>query len=782
MSLLFRSLAKTPGFTLVAVLIVALGIGAATTMFSTVNALVLRPVSLPEPDRLVAVYETNLPRHQPFFSVSIPNYLDWQARATSWTGLAALNWRSMNLTGDGEPELVPVRAITANFLPTLGLPLAHGRNFLPEEDRPGGPRVAIVSDAFWRRRFGGAPGLIGRTLTFDGEPYTIVGIAAPCPPLPVTFDVAVPLAADPAQESRMNHEMEVYGRLKPGVTLEQADAELKAIAARIWIEHPDLDRGWSTRLQPFAREIVGDNVRRGLYVLLGAVGLLLLLACANLSNLLLLRSSARAHELAIRTALGASRFQVVRGLVAESLLVTGAGGLLGVLGSLWAVDAMHALPLPRAGEISLDLRVLAVALGATLIAGLAAGLGPALHAVRAQPQDALKGRAPRSGQRSRLRDALVVAQLAISLTLLIGAMLLGRSFVRLLHVDPGFTTENVLSVSLRPTGDAASFYARLIDRVAALPAVAGAGVISALPLTEGNTSLNVFPEGDSPLPAGQSIQANWRLVDGGYFSALRIPLLRGRTFAGLSPDEARRSVVISASLARSLWGGLDPIGRRLDPGGGRRFLTVIGVVGDVRSEKLGVEPAPTFYWSMHNFIYGPMHLVVRSTGDLAPLLPAVRAAIKSLDPAVPVFRVRTLAALRATSLEQERILLALLAAFTGAALLLAALGTYGVISFAVQRRTAEFGIRLALGAQSADILRLVLGQGLRLVLVGAAFGLAGAFFAARLLAALLYRTEAVDPLSYALATGLLGLIALGAAFLPARRATRVDPMIALRAE
>ena len=779
--LALRSLAKTPGFTVIALLIVAIGIGGTTAMFSAVNALVLRPVALPEPDRLVAVYETNLTRNLPFFPASVPDYYDWVERAHSWTGLAALDWRSMNLTGDGEPEVVPTRAITANFLPTLGLPLALGRNFLPAEDW-GGAHVAIISDGFWHRRLGAASDVLGRTLTFDGVPYTIIGVTAPGQPLPGSFDVAVPLALDPTAESRTNHYLEVYGRLKPGVTLEQAEAELRTIASRIDRENPEQERGWSARLVPYAREAVGDGVRRALYVLLAAVGLLLLLACANLSNLLLVRASARVHELAVRSALGAGRWQLIRSLIAECMAVTVAGGSLGVLVSLWASDAMHSLPLPRAGEISVDPRVLAVAVTATLLTGLVAGLAPALHALRARPLDALKGRAPRASHRSRLRDALVVVQLGISLTLLIGATLLGRSFVRLLEVDPGFTRAPTLTAAMRPTRHAATFYEQLSARIAALPSVAGVGMISGLPLTDGNTSLNVFPAGESAVPAGQSIQSDWRLVDGGYFAAMQIPLRRGRTFAGLAPDEARRSVVLSASLARLLWGDRDPIGRRLDPGGGGGLLKVIGVVGDVRSSKLGVPPRPTFYWSMHRFIYGPMHLVVRSTGDLAPLIPAVRAAIKSLDPTVPLFQVRTLDDVRADSLEQERLLLTLLGSFTGVALLLAALGTYGVIAFSVQCRAHEFGIRRAVGAQAADIHRLVLGQSLRLVLAGASLGVAGALAGDRLLAALLYRHDSTDPLSYALATGVLVLIALGAAMLPAHRASRVDPMIALRAE
>ena len=602
----FRSLRKTPGFTAIAILIVALGIGTATAMFSTVNALVLRPIALPKSERLVAIYETNLARNITTFSVSIPNYYDWKNRAKSWDSIAALNWRPMNLTGRGEPESIPCKAVTANFLPTLGIPIVLGRNFTEEEDRPGGANVAIITDAFWRGHFGRTTDIIGQTLLFDGKPYSIIGVTGPGQPLSDDLEVAVPLAVDPAKEDRMNHQMEVYGRLKSGVSIEQAEAELKSLTTQIWREHPDMDHGWSARLAPFAHEIVGDGIRKGLYVLLGSVGLLLLIACANLSNLLLVRASARAHEMAIRTALGASRARIIRQILNESMIVTLTGGVLGVLLSLWAVDAMHSLPLPRAGEISVDVRVLAIACIATLLAGFFSALGPALKASQARPQEALKGRSPRSGQSSRLRDAMVVAQLAISLTLLVGATLLGRSFLHLLEVNPGFNPDHVLTVSLRPKDDerAATFYEQLTERISALPGVNSAGVISSLPLTDGNTSNNLFPVGPSPLPTGESLQSSWRLVDGGYFSAMQIPLLRGRTFAGIPPDEAVRSVVLSASLARMLFGTDDPVGRQVtNLRANHERLTVLGVVGDVRTQKLGVAAVPTFYWSMHRFIY-----------------------------------------------------------------------------------------------------------------------------------------------------------------------------------
>jgi len=790
-----RSLRNAPGFTLVAMLIVAIGIGAATTMFGAVDALVLRPVALPHPERLVAIYETNLPRNQPTFSVAFRNYVDWVEQVRTFESLAAVEFRTTNLTGQGEPEAVEVGAISASFLPTLGIPTILGRNFREDEDRKGGPPVAIVSEEAWARRFGRASDILGRTLILDGTPHVIVGVSGPTDALPGPIEIAVPMATDPAEVSRTHHDLWAVGRLREGVTLEAADAELKAIAARIDASEAESNRGWSTRLVPYAHDVVSDGIRQGLFVLLGAVGLVLLIACANLSNLLLVRSSARSFELAIRTALGAGRARIIRQIVTESLLVTALGGAAGVLIAAWGVDLLRALPVPRAAQIGLDLRVLAAACATTLLAGLLAGLAPALRASVVRPQEALRGRSPRAGHRSYWRDAMVVAQLGTSLTLLVGVALMARSFGRLLSVDPGFRTANTLAVALRPAENAVptpgkgsfepsavTFYQRLIERVAALPGVAGVGMVSALPLTPRNTSLNVFPVGSTVVPAGESVQANWRLVDGGYFDAVGIPLKHGRTFAGLRPEEARRSVIISASLARALWADADPLGRQLDPGGGGRMLTVVGVVGDIRAQRLGSAPIPTFYWSMHRFVYGAMHLVVSTAGDPAAVLPAVRAAAKEIDPSVPLFQVSTLQGLRSESLQQEKLMLAFLGGFGAVALLLAALGTYGVMAFTTEQRTREIGVRIAVGAKPQDILRIVLGQGARLVAVGAVVGLLGALAGTRVLASMLYETGPADPLSYLVALGTLALGGLLAAYLPARRATRVDPVVALRAE
>ncbi len=716
----------------------------------------------------------------PFFSVSVPNYVDFKARATSFAAMAAVTWHAMNLTGSGEPRLIQVRMVTANFLDTLGVRMAQGRDFAAEEDRPNGPKVAVISDGFWRRHFGGRSDVVGQTLRLDGDAYAVIGVTAAGLPLPGDIEIAVPMQADVAKEDRLNHELDVFARLAPGVSIDAADRELQAIAAQIAPSMPAGERGWRTRLVPLVEDIVGESLRRTLLVLLGAVGLLLLVACANLSNLLLVRATARGFDLAVRRALGESRGRAIAQLLVESLVVTVLGGALGIVLASWSVEALRTLPIPRMAEIDIDPRVLAVAIAATLISGILAGVGPAIRASHVAPQEALQSQTVRLAPRSRLRDGMIVAQLGLSLTLLVGAALVARSFWSLLRVDPGFSVDHAVTLAMRPSMEAEPFYEAVGARVRALPGVESAGFISTLPLGPGgNTSNNVFAAGPSRLAAGESIQASWRLVDGGYFKAMRIPLLRGRTFDGLAPDEARRSIVLSASLAKALFGNDDPVGREVDPGGHNRLLRVIGVVGNVRSGRLAVDPLPAFYWSFHRFTYGPMRLVVKSQLPTEQIIAAVRREVRAVDPGAPLFQVWTLEEVRAESLSEERLLLAMLWAFAGVALLLAALGTYGVVAFSVQQRTREFGIRLAIGADASRVRALVLRQAAGLVAAGGVLGLAGALLAGRVVETLLFGVTPFDVGSYVAATAALALAVLAAAWWPARRASRVSPLVAL---
>lgn len=778
-----RQLRATPGFTVVAVLITAIGIAASTAMFSTVHAVVLKPLSLPEADRLVVVYETNIERDVPFFSVSVPNYVDFRARATSFSAMTAVSWRAMNLTGRGDPQLIQVRMVTANFLRTLGVRMAMGRDFTVDEDVPNGPKVAVISDGFWRRQLGGRADAIGQTLRLDGSSYAIVGVTAAGLPLPGDIEIATPIQFDVSQEQRLNHELDVFARLAPGVSIDAADRELKSIAAQMATSLPAGERGWRTRLVPLVDDIVGDRLRQTLLVLLGAVGLLLLVACANLSNLLLVRATARRFDLAVRRALGESRGRAMAQLLAESLTVTAVGGALGIALAMWVVEGLRTLPIPRMAEVAVDPRVLITAIAATVLSGILAGAGPAFRASQASPQDALQSHAVRVAPRSGLRDGLIVAQLGLSLTLLVGAALVARSFWGLLNVNPGFSTDRAVTLAMRPSIGPESFYEAVGARVRALPGVEHAGFISTLPLGPGgDTSNNVFAPGSTRLGPGQSIQAAWRLVDSGYFSAMRIPVVRGTTFDGLSPDEARRSIVLSASLAKALFGDDDPVGREVDPGGNSRTLRVVGVVGDVRSRRLAADPRPAFYWSFHRFTYGPMRLVVTSRLPTEQIVAAVRREVRAVDGAAPIFQVSTLDEVRSESLREERLLLAMLWAFAGVALLLAGLGAYGVVAFAVQQRTREFGIRIAVGAEGKDLWRLVVLQAARLTAAGATLGLIGALATSRLAATLLFGVSPFDVISYAAAILALASAVFLAAWLPARRAARVSPLAALMAK
>ncbi|HVU33945.1 MAG TPA: ABC transporter permease [Opitutaceae bacterium] len=777
-----RHLLKSRSYAGAAMLVVAIGVGAVTSIFSAVNAVVLRPPSLPDPERLVAVYETNPGRNIAYFSCAYRNYVDWRARTHSWANLAAIGERTMNLTGTGEPEVINVRPMSASLLPTLGLTPVLGRNFLASEDLPGRGRVAIISTALWRERFGGRDTVIGQTLTLDGLPYEIIGVVDPGAAFPGEFEIGVPMAIDPATARRMEHDVAVFGRLRPGVSVLQADAELKAVAAAIWRENPESDQGWSVRLVPYATNLVGASARQALFLLLGAVGVLLLIACANLSNLIVAQTSVRSHEIAVRIALGATRGRVVRHLIGEALLLTIAGGLGGLLLSWWIVGALHHIPFPRAGEISLDYRVLAVAALATVLTGLLASAGPAFAASRTDPRGALKGRTPELAGQLRGRDALVVTQIALALMLFIGATLLARSFWRMVRANPGFDVQRVMTCVLRPTVNTQTFYDALESQVSSLPEVVATGLVSSAPLSGQNTSLNIFPDAPNLLGQGMSAQADWRLADGGYFAALGIPVISGRTFAGLRSDVARDAVVISASLARTLWGNTDVIGRRVDPGGHGRWLTVIGVVGDVHSANIATATVPTFYYSRYRFEYGPMTLVTRTRGAEAPLLAAIRESVKRIDPTVPLYHVRTMEDLRDKSLMQPRMLMVLLGAFAATALLLATIGTYAVIGFMVQKRTGEMGIRMALGADAMDIFRLILGRGAKLALIGVTMGSAGALLATRALGAFLFQTPRTDVASFALGIATIVLAALAAAFIPARHAARVDPCVALRTE
>jgi predicted permease len=792
-----RMLLKNPGFTLAVLLTLGLGIGANTAIFSVINAVMLRQLPFPNAARLVRLNESNPERGWPTFSVSHPNFLDWRARNQTFEALAATIGEDFNLNAGGEIEVVRGAAITADFLPVLGVTPALGRNFLPEEDRPGGnTRVALLTYGFWQRRFGSDRAIVGKTLQISDNTFTVVGV------LPESFNWGVrnelftPLAPDPTS-NRSNHNLQVIGRLKPGITWEYALADLNTIARQLAQQYPESNKGWSVTGQKFYDWIVPEQSRQALLVFAGAVIFVLLIACSNVANLLLARAAARQKELAIRLALGAGRGRIIRQLLSESLLLALVAGALGLLVALWTVEALKTLnpaTLPRLDELSVDRRVLAFGLLISLTTGVLFGLFPALQASRPDVHEALKegGRSGgRANGRQRVRGALVIAEMALSVALLIGAGLLLRSFAKLQDVEIGFRPENLLTLRInlprnRYSGDQESwaFYARLLHETKALPGVQDAALTSSVPLSGlANTGGQVQIPGRAAAPDGSQPSAAWRLVSPGYLRMLGIPL-RGRDFDERDTAESKPVTIISEEMARRYWPGEDPLGKTVTLRSlGNRTYTIIGVAGDVRSLGPATEPGPTVYVStavMARAIQSK--LVVRTRTEPTSQTVAVRGVLRSIDANVPVIEVQTVEQLLYDSLGSRRFNMFLLGSFAAVALLLASVGLFGVMAYLVSQRTHEIGIRLALGARPRDVFRLVIGRGTLLAAMGAAVGILAAFGLARYLETLLFQIKPHDGLAFTAAPALLLGVALLACYLPARRATKVDPLVALRHE
>jgi len=789
-----RTLMRNPGFALVAVITLALGIGANTAIFSVLNAALLRPLPWPGSDRLVRVYESNISRGWDSFSASGPNFLDWRRQVHAFDQLAAWRSQTYTLAGREGAEKLDGGAVTAALLPMLGVTPALGRGFLPEEDRVGGNgQVAMVSHRLWTETFSSDPEILGRSIALNGTPYTVVGV------LPSGFqwvygaDILVPL--EPIlDDRRRNHVLSVFGHLAPGATLDQARAEMDGIARGLAAQYPEMNREWSVRLVSFYDWILNPGFRRSLLMLAAAVGLVLLIACANVANLLLARAAGRQREVAIRAALGAGRMRLARQFVTESLLLSVAGGGLGLLGALWGIDLLRGMSpgnLPRVDETRIDPSVLLFTMVVSVLTGLLFGLVPALQASRASLNDALKegGRTGEAGVRHRLKSALVVAELALSLLLLVGAGLLARSFWTLSHVDPGFDPKNLITMQISlphpkyaMAARSAEVMSHLLERVSALPGVKAAAAGSLPPFGFGNTAFELEIEGRSAQAGETAPSANWRMVTPGYFRTLGVPLIAGRVFDDHDVDGAPPTVVISDTLARRFWPGQDPLGRRLRSNPANPWMTVVGVVGDVRNTGLAQEIRATLYMPAYQSSWTPLTLLVRGSGDPAALTASIRAEVKALDAELPVSNVQKMDDMIADSLAQTRFSMTLLAVFAGVALALATVGVYGVMAFAVTQRTHEFGVRVALGARQADVLKLVLSHALKLALLGVAIGLAASFVLTSLLSTLLFGVTASDPYTFATVALLLSFVTLAASWIPARRATRVDPMVALRCE
>jgi putative ABC transport system permease protein len=792
-------LVKKPGFTFVAVVTLALGIGANTVFFGVVNAVLLRPLPFDEPERLIRVWESNPGRGWPQFSASAPNFEDWRKQQEVCEQLAAYEFATFNFTGSGEPTRVASLSVTADLFPALGVLPALGRNFLSEEERAGRNRVAILSDGLWQRRFGSDTTLIGRQIQLSGESYTVVGVMPPGFQLTQGTELWVPLMLDPAVQpwraDRSNHNLAVIGRLKPGVSVAQAEAALNTIAGQLEQQYPKSNSGWGVRARSFYDWLVPQSIRRSMWVLFAAVGFVLLIACANVANLLLVRASRRQREMAIRAALGAGRARMMRQLLTESFLLASLGGLAGVLLALWGTELIKvstALNIPRLNETQLDGKVLGFTLIVSLVTGLIFGMAPAWQASRLDLNETLKegGRSDSGGTRHRLRSALVVAEVALALVLLLGAGLMMRSFARLQKVSLGFEPDNVLTmqVSLPDSkysqkGSIVDFFNRLLEQMRTVPGVTDAAAVTQPPLFSGASwAQEITLEGNEAASSDTKPSGATFAVTPHYFQTMGIPLLEGRDFTEHDRDDGPPTLIVNEAFARRFWPGESPIGKRFRPGTGNQFGTVVGVVGTVRNVSLDNEGGAAFYYSHGRIGMPGLVVVVRTLVAPESLADELRAQVHALDKDLPVYNVRSLEQLVSQSAGQPRFQTVLFGLFSTVALLLAAVGIYGVMSYSVTQRTHEIGVRMALGARAGDVRALVIMQGMMLSLIGVAIGLGLAFGLTRFLEGLLYQVSATDSLTFVLIPLLLVGVTLLACHIPARRATKVDPMIALRYE
>lgn len=795
----FRLLARKPAFTVVALLALAIGIGANSVIFSVVNSVLLRPLPYKEPDRLVMVWEEAASLGFPENTPAPANYIDWRDQSQVFESLAATASERYNLTAAGEPEKLEGLRATASLFPMLGVEPIMGRWIDAEEDREGANRVVMLSYGLWQRRFGGDAGVLGKNITLDDQSYTVIGVMPSYFNFPARgIDLWVPAAFNQEEAtSRDSHYLEVYGRLKAGVTIEQARSEMSAIAARLSEQYPNTNQGLGAVVNPLFEQIVGD-VRPALLILFGAVGFVLAVACANVANLLLARAAARRKEISIRAALGAGRARLVRQFLTESVLLAVLGGIAGL--ALSFVSLRLLIPfipeeINQAKDISLDFNVVLFTFGVSALTGIIFGLVPAIQASRPDLNESLKdgARDSSSATQGRLRNLLVVSEVALALVLLVGAGLLINSFARLSQIDPGFRTENLLTMNVSLPGTRysdrdrrAAFYDQILERIKSLPGVESAGIVTNLPLTfRGNSNFFII-EGRPELPVDRMPLAVTRVINPDYFRTMGIPLVGGRGIEAQDTRDSLPVVVITEATARVHWPGEDPIGKRMKMGlydTPTPWLTVVGIVKDVYQFDLTTEPWPQVYlpYTQHTS-FAPRDLVIKTTHDPLQMTAAVRNSIWEVDRDQPVSNVSTMGDIVSESLARQRFNTSLLAVFAFVAVLLAAVGIYGVMSYLVTERTREIGIRTALGADRADILKMVVGQGFKLVGAGIVLGLAGALALSRVMTSLLYGVSATDPATFVIITVVIAFVALIANYIPAYRASRIDPMKALRHE
>jgi putative ABC transport system permease protein len=796
-----RTLRQKPGFTVVAVLTLALGIAANTTIFSTVDALLLHPFSFPNQERLLVLWEQNLAVGTTRGSVAPGNFTDWREQTQTCEQLVAIDQLSFDLSDGAHPERFPGYGVTSGFFDALGVKAASGRTFLPEESEAGREQVVVLKHSFWEQHLGGDPNIVGKTITLNRKVFTVVGV------MPADFnypynagEMWTPLVFDrEEQHNRENHYLRVIGLLKPGITAAQAKAELNGIAKRAQQQFPETNSGRDVSVVTLTDDAV-RGARAGVPVLMGAVVFVLLIACANVANLLLVRAVSRQRETAVRLALGASRARLMRQALAESVLLGLLGGALGLLVSVWAIQALaQGIPegfskfIPGWSRLGINFTVLAFTFAVSVLAGSVAGLAPVWHSTKTNLNEALKagGRsdAGKSGH-NRLRSILVVSEVALSLVLLIGAGLMVRSFVEMLRADLGIKPENVLAMeislpleSYEDKEKRLNFYQQLLGRVESLPGVMKTGATNIVPFSSANNSNSFQIVGQTPFRKGEEPFVGVRVTTPGYFDAIGTALRRGRLFTAQDDIKAGPVILVNETFVKKYLPGQTPIGQRLHLGGDdKETHEIIGVVADVKNDDLEEMVDPTAYLPYAQNIYRTMNLVIRGTQDPTRLVSAVRSEVRALDPSLPVSNVKTLSQMINERISPKRLMTYILAVFALSALLLASVGIYGVMSYAVTQRTQEIGIRMALGAQAADVLKLVLRNGMSLALIGVAIGLAGAFALTRLLASLLFQVTPTDTVTFAGVAMSLIVVALLACYIPARRATKVDPLVALRDE
>jgi predicted permease len=795
----FRNLIKRPTFTLIAVATLALGIGANSAIFSAINALLLKPLPFQNQDRVMAIWDKNPSRGVEHNEVAMANYLDWKEQNQTFDQLALYRWWSANVTGVNTPERVQGFLVTGNFLDTVGTKPLLGRGFLEEENQPGKDAVAIISYSLWQRSFGGDPNIVNKQITLNSISRTVIGVMPPRFNFPKGAEVYAPIPLTPElKKNRSSHSYYVIGRLKSGTTSQAAQADIDTIAGRLEKQYPEENTGLGASVIP----ILQDTVRlydRALWVMMAAVGFVLLIACANVANLMLARASGRQKELALRAALGASRWRIIRQLLTESVIVALIGGSLGVMFAFWGINFLRsanpgeaAKYAPGWDQLGINAPVLLFTITLSVLSGLIFGLVPALQVSKPNLNDALKkGGRQSGGGSSRLRGSLVVFEIALSLILLVGAGLLMRSFMSLLKTDPGFKPDHLITANLvlpgakyKDDAQRAAFYTDLVGRVQAVPGIQSAATVNYIPLGGANSSDSFLVEGQPEPPPGQENDGRYRVCSPDYFETMGITVLRGRAFTNQDKAGAVPVAIVNEAMAQKYWSNGDALGKRFrfyGPLERNPWIEIVGIVQDVRHD-LNTPITPDFFLPHAQDSWNAMVLVARTQNDPAGMAAAIRQQVWSIDKDQPVYDIKTMDEVRSLSVVLYSFSSVMLAIFAGVALVLAAVGIYGVMAFAVTQRTQEIGIRMALGAQSPDVLKLVLKHGMTMALLGVGIGLIGASLLTRFMTKLLVGVTSTDLLTFSVVTSTLLIAALLACYLPARRATKVDPLVALRYE